>query len=249
MVAAGTCTTRPLSPSVVRLPLLAVAAMVGSAACWGFGTVISKGALSYVPPFTLLVVQLAASVAFLWTAIVVTGQRAPLDAGAVAPRWEASLNPDFRTPSGRLASSLPEPLLVILIAWTMFRVRPRLATIMAIGVAVPGVVLVTTNGADGAQNSLLGDALVVLGVVFASVYVVLSSRIPTKVAALPIAALQQSVGLAFAVLLMTVVFASGIERPDFASVSPTIWLLAIGAGVLQYAIAFWLYLFGAACSP
>src|SRR4029078_2212709 len=42
-----------------------LAALVGAAACWGVGTVISKAALEEVPPLTLLPIQLAASLAGL----------------------------------------------------------------------------------------------------------------------------------------------------------------------------------------
>ena len=49
-------------PSIARADL---AALVLAATCWGTGTVISKAALAEVPPFTLLAIQLAASLAVL----------------------------------------------------------------------------------------------------------------------------------------------------------------------------------------
>jgi drug/metabolite transporter (DMT)-like permease len=46
---------------------LAVLAMIGSAAAWGGGTVMSKALLDEgLPPVTLLVVQLLASCTVLW---------------------------------------------------------------------------------------------------------------------------------------------------------------------------------------
>jgi hypothetical protein len=36
-------------------------ALLLAAACWGIGTVMSKGVLDHVPPLTLLVIQLAAN--------------------------------------------------------------------------------------------------------------------------------------------------------------------------------------------
>ena len=48
---------------------IAVAAMLGSAACWGGATVMTKGALDAFDPFILLVIQLVASVTALWTAV------------------------------------------------------------------------------------------------------------------------------------------------------------------------------------
>ena len=40
-------------------------ALILAAGCWGIGTVISKAALAEIPPFTLLAVQLASSLAIL----------------------------------------------------------------------------------------------------------------------------------------------------------------------------------------
>jgi hypothetical protein len=48
----------------------AMLAMVGSAACWGGAIVMTKGELGAIPPFTLLAIQLLASVGFLWLAVL-----------------------------------------------------------------------------------------------------------------------------------------------------------------------------------
>ena len=42
-----------------------LAALILAATCWGVGTVISKAALDEISPFTLLPIQLAASLAVL----------------------------------------------------------------------------------------------------------------------------------------------------------------------------------------
>jgi hypothetical protein len=56
--------------------------LVLAAASWGLGTVISKRAVAEIPPFTLLVVQLASSVAALWLATFATRLRAAATADA-----------------------------------------------------------------------------------------------------------------------------------------------------------------------
>lgn len=66
----------------------AIMAMVLSAACWRLATVMTKRALSAVPPFLMLTMQLIASIAFLWLAVGVTRQTARLDKGATALRGE-----------------------------------------------------------------------------------------------------------------------------------------------------------------
>jgi len=75
-----------------------LAALILAATCWGVGTVISKAALAEVPPFTLLPIQLAASLAIL--AILMRHQGIPFrtdavvtpeDVGPVADAVEAQL--------------------------------------------------------------------------------------------------------------------------------------------------------------
>ena len=51
---------------------LVIAALVAAAACWGFGTVVSKQVVDDVTPLTLLPIQLAASSVLL---LVVTAVR------------------------------------------------------------------------------------------------------------------------------------------------------------------------------
>jgi drug/metabolite transporter (DMT)-like permease len=54
-----------------------MAAMLGSAACWGGATVMTKGALAAFDPFFLLVIQLGASVCALWLGVALTVARFP----------------------------------------------------------------------------------------------------------------------------------------------------------------------------
>jgi drug/metabolite transporter (DMT)-like permease len=88
-----------------------------------------------------------------------------------------------------------------------------------------------------------GDALVLLGTLFAALYVVLSSRTVLHVAPLPLAALQQGAGLAAAlVLLAGVVLVQG--GPVLPPVGGTTLAMAALSGVVQYALPFWFYLIG-----
>src|SRR5712692_8082484 len=61
-----------------------VASLVLAATCWGLGTVLSKGALAFIPPLTLLVTQLMASLLVLW--LILSLQR-------VNVRWSTQLLP------------------------------------------------------------------------------------------------------------------------------------------------------------
>lgn len=257
-------TARPLSTvgrphEAARVPAVVVAAMVGSAACWGLATVMSKGALAHLPPFTLIVTQLLASVAFLWTATLIRRRPVPLNAAGRRAALSGVLEPGLAYAAGTSGLVLTgaahasliaatEPLLIVLLAWTLFRNRPSPRTLSAIGVAVIGIALVTVDG-DGGASTLLGDALIVLATLFAALYVTVTSRLAISIEPLPLAALQQSIGLVIAVLLLVIAAAAGFERVDLAAVPTDAWLLAIVSGLVQYALAFWLYLIGLRVLP
>ena len=234
---------------------IAVAAMVGSAACWGGATVMSKGALAVFPPFTLLAIQLSASVTALWTAVLVLRLRV----GPGGPALRAASTGVFE-PGLAYAVGLPglalttagnatvvaamEPVFVVLLVWIAFGLRPGARVAAAIAAAFAGVCLVSLPDLAGlGQGDMRGDALVLLGTAFAAVYVVTSSRLVAATAPLVLTALQQGVGLAVALCVLSVALATGVERWP-ADPGGGMILLAVASGLVQYALAFWLYLVG-----
>jgi drug/metabolite transporter (DMT)-like permease len=233
----------------------AVTAMVLSAACWGFATVMSKGALSAFSPPVLLSLQLIASVFFLWIAVAVTRQSIRLDRNTKLAALSGLLEPGLAYAFGTFGLLLTtagnasliattEPLLIAVLAWIFFREAINAATAVAIFAAMAGVAMVTSVHGAGSTENPLGDVLVIVGTLFAALYVVLSSRLVTKVNPVVLAALQQSVGLLFAVIFLFIwSFPEGIQF-DFAKVDARMLGLALFSGIVQYALAFWLYLIG-----
>jgi drug/metabolite transporter (DMT)-like permease len=237
----------------------AVAAMVLSAACWGLATVASKHALDAVPPFGLLAAQLSASVAALWLAVALTGRRPRLDAagrraaatGLLEPGLAYGVGvPGLALTSASAASVIgaAEPALILLIGWAALGQRPTPGLWAAMAAAMAGVLTVTAAGAEDAGRSTAGDLMIFAGVAFAAVYVVASSRLATRLDPLPLAALQQSAGLALALALFGAAWATGAE-PGLLGLPPAALALAAGTGVVQYALAFWLYLSGLRTLP
>lgn len=232
----------------------AVTAMVLSAACWGLATVMSKGALSAFSPPVLVSLQLGASVAFLWSAVGISGQSIRFDRDTRLAALSGVLEPGLAYVFGTFGLLLTtagnasliattEPLLIAALAWLLFREKVRPATVAAILAAMAGVAMVTGAHGAGSGESPLGDFLVVLGTLFAALYVVASSRLVTKVEPLALAALQQSVGLIFA-LGFLFVWSPGSLPVELANGDWDILALALLSGIVQYALAFWLYLVG-----
>jgi drug/metabolite transporter (DMT)-like permease len=234
---------------------LAVAAMVGSAACWGGATVMTKGALAAIPPFTLLALQLTASVAVLWAAVPLLragiGPLRPALRRASTGVFEPGLAYAVGVPGLALTTAgnasvvaAIEPVFVILIVWAVFGLRPDRIVVGAVAVAVVGVSLVSVPDLSGfGVGDVRGDALVLLGTAFAAVYVVTSSRLVVATAPHLLTCLQQTVGLAVALLVLAIALSTGFESLPGA-VAPGMLLLAISSGIVQYALAFWLYLVG-----
>ncbi|WP_077960656.1 DMT family transporter [Ensifer adhaerens] len=232
----------------------AVTAMVLSAACWGFATVMSKGALSAFPPPVLVCLQLGASVAFLWSAVGITGQGIRFDRATRLAGLSGVLEPGLAYVFGTFGLLLTtagnasliattEPLLIAVLAWLLFREKVRPATVAAILAAMAGVAMVTGAHGAGSGQSPLGDVLVILGTLFAALYVVASSRLVAKIEPLALAALQQTVGLVFAVAFLLAWSPEAIAA-DLGKADAGMLALALVSGIVQYALAFWLYLVG-----
>lgn len=249
-------------PALVRSPAAAfgLLAMVGSAAAWGISTALTKSVLEALPPFTLLSIQLAASVAVLWIGALALGQRAPTAraarAAAAAGLLEPGLAYALAVPGLVLTSAASasvigaaEPALIAVLAVVILKDRPRPRTLLAVAGTAAGVALIAASGEEGdGARRLSGDLLVLAGTAAAALYVIASSRMATAMPALVLAALQQSAGLVFALLCLGLALAAGLETLP-AAVPPGTLALAALSGITQYALPFWLYLVGLRTLP
>jgi drug/metabolite transporter (DMT)-like permease len=251
-------TTSPTPPPSQRrrTALRASLALAGSAACWGLATVATKGQLAEVPPLPMLAIQLVASVAFLWTAMLVTRTPIQLDRAALRASLSGLLEPGLAHTAGTAGLALTtasattliaatEAPLTVLLAWLFLRERISRPTLVVAAVAGAGVGLVILPDLDApGGGSLAGDGLVALATLLASVYVIVSRRLVGGMAALPLVALQQTVGLFWSVLALLGAAALGWVPIGLSGLTPRTIALAALTGVVQYAIAFWLWLVG-----
>jgi drug/metabolite transporter (DMT)-like permease len=239
-----------------RTALRASLALAGSAACWGLSTVATKGQLASVPPLPMLVIQLTASATFLWGAVLVTRAPVRLDAAALRASLSGLLEPGLAhtfgtaglaltTASATTLIAATEAPATVLLAWLFLRERVGRTTLLVAAVAGAGVGLVILPDLDGlGAGTLAGDGLVVAATLLASVYVIVSRRLVGGMAALPLVTLQQTVGLLWAVLSLLGAAALGLVPLGLGGLAPRTVALAALTGVVQYAIAFWLWLLG-----
>ncbi len=156
-----------------------------------------------------------------------------------------------------------EVVLTILLAALLLGERLTLAKLGLASLSFSGIALLMGQESAGQQiadqptggpSSLLGDSLILLGVLFAVVYVLISKHqiaqnpgrtgaIGRPLGPLALTTAQQIVGLATTVLgsaILSVI--NPIFEVNAASITLQFWLLAILSGVLQYALAFLLYI-------
>jgi drug/metabolite transporter (DMT)-like permease len=232
--------------------------MIGSAACWGFATVMSRDLLDSMPSASLLVVQLCASVAVLWALAAIERSGALFDGALGRASLTGILEPGlaytvgllglaYTTASNASVISSTEPIMIVLLAWIFLRQRPSLRLAICIAIAVAGVIVVSwadLTSLEAGSSNLIGDVLIVAATAFAAGYVVISSRLARDYAPGILAASQQSVGLLFALAVYAVVSFAGAQPHDWSALSPGTFAYAAFSGVVQYAAAFWLYLLG-----
>ena len=227
--------------------------IVSATACWGGGTVLSKQVLDRgVAPLTLLAIELAASTLLLGLGALVLGVR---------PHWSPAfarlallgvLNPGVAYAFGLLGlvtitASLSvllwatEPVLIMLLAVLLLRERIAAATMIAVAVALVGVLLVLYR--PGASGDGIGICLTVGAVSACAFYTVLTRRLLLDDSSLEVVLVQQGAALCFAVTLVGVAWVVGITNLGMP-VDLATWRLAAVSGMVYYGLAFWFFIGG-----
>lgn len=230
--------------------------LIIACALWAAGTVISKELLGSVPPVLFLIVQLAPSVAVLW--IVTIKSRTPFPVGRVLLvivllGW---LNPGVSytlsmlglvSTSASVATLMwaTEPALIVVIAWLVLREQISFPMAILTATAAIGVYLASgiATPASSSTNEANGAVLILMGVLCCAVYTVLSRDIAAIVEPIAIVAIQQSVGLAWALCIWPFEW----QESAFTELSRLTSMELFGgliSGLMYYALAFWFYLNG-----
>ncbi|MBE9103122.1 DMT family transporter [Vacuolonema iberomarrocanum] len=223
--------------------------------CWGVGVTLTKIALAEISATTLLLIQLTSSVLFLAILCYWQSRQLPFSithlkqgvAGIFEPALSYMLGifgVQMTTASNATLIGSSEVILTLICAAIFLRepltrTKLSLASISFIGV----ILLLLEDTQDTGQTSLLGNLLVLLGTIFAVFYVLCSKQQIASIDPLQLTASQQWVGLLVTVvcfgLLSTL---NPLYEVSAVGISPPFWVLAIASGIMQYALAFLLYL-------
>ena len=215
---------------------------------------MSKVALDGVSPVLLLVLQLLPSVALLW--LVVYIRRIPLGKRRDIARfaWLGVLEPglaflvfligltDIKAGAATLIQS-SEAIMIVIVSACLLGVKPTMRFVVLSLLAFAGLLLALgfANPEDLQGNGYFGIAMLFATSAIAACYVVLSSRIASGTDPVAIVAWQQSVSLIFALLVLALEAFWRGQLPMLPS-KPDVWLVVIVSGIVQYALAFSLYM-------
>ncbi|MEO1672277.1 MAG: DMT family transporter [Cyanobacteria bacterium J06631_2] len=228
---------------------------VSYAFCWGFGITISKVALSEISATTLLIIQLISSLLFLLTICYCKNGEFPLSRKSWQQGIAGIFEPALAYMAGTIGLSLTtatnasligstEVVLTILCAAVILKEKLTLTKFILAGTSFSGIFfLIGEDLHSGTNSSFIGDLFVLLGVFFAVGYALLSKAQINKVNPLKLVTAQQFVGLIATALGFGVLSAFHSNYKISAVGIPLQFLsIAIISGIMQYALAFWLYL-------
>jgi drug/metabolite transporter (DMT)-like permease len=210
-----------------------------SAACYGISVVMTKQSLADFSPLVVLVIQSTSSIIFLWITWKI-GLTGLLEPGLAYVFGTIGLN--LTTASNATLISVSEPIITILLAAIFLKERLPSSLIYLSLLATAGVALVASPNVNEVSQNFIGDLLILLGVLCASLYAIVTRNLVDRVKPLPLAAMQQTFALMwFGLLLSLSLFfhpsTINISQINFAQI-PTIIL----SGIIGQALAFWLYL-------
>lgn len=220
-----------------------------AAACWGSATVMSKAALSQFPPVLLLSVQLSASVCALWLVVLLRGPSWRSLRGAISLAWLGLLEPGLAYLLGLLGLTeteagsavlvqASESIMIALLAAAFLREHLSGRFLVLSSVAFAGIIAAITPASGIGIEDLAANGLVMLGTFVAAIYVVLSGHLVGERDPVTVICLQQTAALIAALGLLPFV---DITISTGGSLN-TPWDIAILSGIVQYALAFPLYL-------
>ncbi len=234
--------------------------MVLAAACWGFATVMSKGVLDYVPPLTLLVVQLTVSIVCLWAVVFVRRVRIPFDKQTFQAALTGLLEPGFAYTLSLVGLTMTtasmstliwdiEPIIIIGLAYVILHERLTRPLLTFSLLAILGVVLVAGVNLTGQGNGVLvGNLLTLAGVLCCALFIVLTRRVVSTLDTLPLIALQQTVAWVWVLAIWPIELLRGSIQ-NLSAISPSVWGWAALSGIVSYALAFGFYITGLKRTP
>ncbi len=251
-----------MTPNLGRLDTRATGALLLASMLWGAAITGTKYALGGFDPFTLLLIQIGAATAALWTLLLVRALRSPagpsLNAATKLPSkrpWKLALVLGLLEPGianlsetyglshtsaaeGALVTGL-EAAFVVVLAAALLGERITATTALAVALAFLGLLVLQGGNPFGGYG--LGDLYVAIGVLSASAYTIVAKRFgDDDDDPLVLTTYQFTAATALALLVAGGRWAEG--RGDFPTAVPAkFWCAAILVGIFGFAVSFLLF--------
>ena len=239
-----------MASSLSRAPRLNTALLVGAAASWGLGTVLSKYALGGFPPSVLLPVQLLCSTLLLGAFLLVGRQPARSVSQPSRMALLGVLNPGISYALGLIGLTYieastsvviwaTEPVIIVVMAFAILREPLSIWAVGCLASAMVGIALIV--GVPTAGNAPIGVVITFASVTACAVYTILLRGMSLDDGTLPVVWIQQVSALAFAATTALV-----WSLLHTVSLSPTLGetLAAAASGATYYGLGFLLYVSG-----
>lgn len=226
--------------------------------CWALSTVLSKIALEHVDSSILFIMQLFFSVSFLWIFILIKRYNLPPFSEIYKVSLLGIFEPGIAYFLGLIALNYigagiatliqsTETVLIIFLSFIILGIRPSFQFLVIITIMMLGLYLVLFQKENMNNNDPKGLILMFLAVLSAAFYVVLSSKFIEKNHPLLIVTYQQSLALILSLIILCINYKSlnGVNLNFIIST----WIYIITSGVIQYALAFYLYIYSLSKIP
>jgi O-acetylserine/cysteine efflux transporter len=226
-----------------------LAALVVASVLWGGAVSGTKFALAGFAPLTLLSLELTAAAAVLWLVLLARGYRAPrtwwlpallglLEPGLayLAETFGLSMTSAVH---GAVIGGLESALIVVLAA-AVLRERVSGAAVLAILVALAGLIVLASAGAGAGRRVAVGDLLVAGGVLSASLYTIVAKRFEDGSDVLSLTAWQFTAAAVVSLPATAVSWPAGAAGAALAAPA-RYWLAALLVGVAGFGVSFLLF--------
>lgn len=233
-----------------RSRLLAITEAILAVVVWGASFVLTKIALQYVQPVTVVWLRFLMGVMILGVAMLLRKQYTPLPQrewlyfagigfiGITFHQWLQStglVTSQATTTAWIVATT---PVFMALLGWLFLKESLNLAQIAGVGLAGFGVLMVVTRGSlgllAGGQLGTIGDLLVLISSPNWAVFSILSRR---GLKQYPATFMMFWVML-FGWLFLSVLFVLQKGWQDFANLPPSGWAAIMGLGIFASGLAY-----------
>ncbi len=221
---------------------------------WGSSYLFIKLAVDDFGTFTLVALRLLVGGAFLWTALRLSGTPVPRDRriyghllvmaiiNVVIPFGLITWAEQSVDSSLAAILTSPVPLFAIVLSAMFLRDEPmRVNGVAGLLIGFVGVVIITSRGLDGTDDSPLIGKLALLGATFSyAAGAVYSRRNVRKLPTIIPAVFQVTFAAAITSVLALVLEQPWNARPDLQAIFAILWLGILGSG-LAYLFVFRLF--------